>query len=142
MLNRYRIPHGEHIRVDDAFEEGMEIPIYYDPMLAKLVVWGETREKAIERMLFAIDNFQVSGVKTNLDFCKYVLKHNAFTSGDFDTNFIKHYFESPEIVHSCMEEEEFAMKNAAEILWNDLKKKNEQEFISKPIHGAWKLMVR
>lgn len=142
VLNRYRIPHGEHIRVDDAFEEGMEIPIYYDPMLAKLVVWGETREKAIERMLFAIDNFQVSGVKTNLDFCKYVLKHNAFTSGDFDTNFIKHYFESPEIVHSCMEEEEFAMKNAAEILWNDLKKKNEQEFISKPIHGAWKLMVR
>ena len=141
-LNRYRIPKGEHIRVDDSFEEGMEIPIYYDPMIAKLVVWGETREKAIERMLFAIDNYQVSGVKTNLDFCKYVLKHEAFTSGDFDTNFIKHYFESPELVNTAMEEEEKALESAVEILWNDLKVKNEREFISKPIHGAWKLMVR
>ena len=141
-LNRYRVPKGEHIRVDDSFEEGMEIPIYYDPMIAKLVVWGETREKAIERMLFAIDNYQVSGVKTNLDFCKYVLKHEAFTSGDFDTNFIKHYFDSPELVKNAMVEEGNALESAVETLWNDLKEKNQREFISKPIHGAWKLMVR
>jgi propionyl-CoA carboxylase alpha chain len=141
-LKRYRIPVGKNIRVDDAFEEGMEIPIYYDPMLAKLVVWGETREKAIERMLFAIDNYQVSGVKNNLDFCKYVLKHEAFTSGDFDTNFIKHYFTSPELVKTAMLDEEKVLEGAIETIWNDLKKKNEQEFISKPIHGAWKLMVR
>ena len=142
ILKRYRTPNGEHIRVDDSFEEGMEIPIYYDPMLAKLVVWGETREKAIERMIFAIDNYEVSGVKTNLDFCKYVLKHHAFTSGDFDTNFIKHYFETPEVVHTAMLEEKKVLEAAVETLWNDLKEKNEQEFISKPIHGAWKLMVR
>ena len=141
-LNRYRVPKGEHIRVDDSFEEGMEIPIYYDPMIAKLVVWGETREKAIERMLFAIDNYQVSGVKTNLDFCKYVLKHEAFTSGDFDTNFIKHYFDTPELVKTAMIEEGNALESAVETLWNDLKEKNQREFISKPIHGAWKLMVR
>jgi acetyl/propionyl-CoA carboxylase alpha subunit len=141
-LNRYRIPSGKNIRVDDSFEEGMEIPIYYDPMLAKLVVWDETREKAIARMIFAIDNYQVSGVKTNLDFCKYVLKHEAFTSGDFDTNFIKHYFETPELVNTAMQEEKKALESAVEILWKDLKEKNEREFISKPIHGAWKLMVK
>ena len=141
-LNRYRIPSGKNIRVDDSFEEGMEIPIYYDPMLAKLVVWDETREKAIARMIFAIDNYQVSGVKTNLDFCKYVLKHKAFTSGDFDTNFIKHYFETPELVNTAMLEEKKALESAVEILWKDLKEKNEREFISKPIHGAWKLMVK
>ena len=141
-LNRYRIPSGKNIRVDDSFEEGMEIPIYYDPMLAKLVVWDETREKGIARMIFAIDNYQVSGVKTNLDFCKYVLKHEAFTSGDFDTNFIKHYFETQELVNTSMLEEKKALESAVEILWKDLKEKNEREFISKPIHGAWKLMVK
>jgi propionyl-CoA carboxylase alpha chain len=141
-LNRYRIPSGKNIRVDDSFEEGMEIPIYYDPMLAKLVVWDETREKAIARMIFAIDNYQVSGVKTNLDFCKYVLKHKAFTSGDFDTNFIKLYFETPELVNTAMQEEKKALESAVEILWKDLQEKNEREFISKPIHGAWKLMVK
>ena len=141
-LNRYRIPTGEHIRVDDSFEEGMEIPIYYDPMLAKLIVWGETRTEAIARMLHSIDTYQVSGVNTNLDFCKYVLKHEAFTSGDFDTNFIKHYFSSPELVKTAMQEEKTALEAAVEILWNDLQEKNKKEFISKPIHGAWKLMVR
>jgi acetyl/propionyl-CoA carboxylase alpha subunit len=141
-LNRYRIPKGEHIRVDDSFEEGMEIPIYYDPMLAKLIVWGKTRSEAIERMLQAIDAYQISGVKTNLDFCKYVLKQEAFTSGDFDTNFIKHYFKSPELVNTAMQEEKIALESAVEILWNDLQEQNKREFISKPIHGAWKLMVR
>ena len=106
------------------------------------MVWDETREKAIARMIFAIDNYQVSGVKTNLDFCKYVLKHKAFTSGDFDTNFIKHYFETPELVNTAMLEEKKALESAVEILWKDLKEKNEREFISKPIHGAWKLMVK
>jgi len=141
-LERYRTPSGTHIRVDDSYEEGMEIPIYYDPMLAKLIVWGQTRSEAIARMIAAIDNYQVSGVKTNLDFCKYVLKHQAFTSGDFDTNFIKHYFDQPELVKTAMQEEKSALESAVEIIWNDLQEKNKREFISKPIHGAWKLMVR
>ena len=79
-LNRYRIPAGKNIRVDDAFLEGMEIPIYYDPMIAKLVVWGKNRDEAMDRAIEAIDNYQISGVKTTLDFGKYVLKHPAFRS--------------------------------------------------------------
>lgn len=142
VLNRYRRPTGTNIRVDDAFEEGMEIPIYYDPMIAKLVVWGDDREVAIQRMIQAIDQYQVSGIKHNLDFCKYVLKHEAFVSGDFDTNFIKHYFDSPKRVYEKMEEESEVFDSIFATIWDNLKTKNESEFISRPIHGAWKLMVR
>ncbi|MFN5443181.1 MAG: acetyl/propionyl/methylcrotonyl-CoA carboxylase subunit alpha [Crocinitomicaceae bacterium] len=141
-LKRYRRPQGDYVRVDDAFEEGMEIPIYYDPMISKLVVWGDDREVAMNRMVEAIDQYQVSGIKHNLDFCKYVLKHPAFVSGDFDTNFIKHYFDSPGRVYESMPEEKEVFDSVFESIWSDLKSKNESEFISRPIHGAWKLMVR
>ena len=137
-LNRYRIPSGKYVRVDDAFLEGMDIPIYYDPMIAKLVVWGETREEAMDRAIEAIDNYQISGVKTTLDFGKFVLKHPAFRSGDFDTNFIKHYFQDPYIVNSAMKEEEDALVHAIDDIWNDLKKLKSTEFASQEIGSSWK----
>jgi propionyl-CoA carboxylase alpha chain len=137
-LNRYRIPSGKYVRVDDAFLEGMDIPIYYDPMIAKLVVWGETREEAMDRAIEAIDNYQISGVKTTLDFGKFVLKHPAFRSGDFDTNFIKHYFQDPYIVNSAMKDEEDALIHAIDDIWNDLKKVKSTEFASQEIGSSWK----
>jgi len=137
-LNRYRIPSGNHVRVDDAFLEGMDIPIYYDPMIAKLVVWGENRAQAIERAIDAIDNYQISGVKTTLDFGKYVLKHPAFRSGDFDTNFVKHYFQDPTIMHEAMLEEEDALLHAVDDIWSDIKKLKVSEFASKEIKSSWK----
>jgi propionyl-CoA carboxylase alpha chain len=137
-LNRYRIPSGNHVRVDDAFLEGMDIPIYYDPMIAKLVVWGENRAQAIERAIEAIDNYQISGVKTTLDFGKYVLKHPAFRSGDFDTNFVKHYFHDPTVMHEAMLEEEDALLHAVDDIWLDIKKLKETEFASREIQSSWK----
>jgi propionyl-CoA carboxylase alpha chain len=137
-LSRYRIPSGKNIRVDDAFLEGMDIPIYYDPMIAKLVVWGETRQEAMDRAIDAIDNYQISGVKTTLDFGKFVLRHPAFRSGDFDTNFIKHYFQDPYIVNSAMKEEEDALVHAIDDIWNDLKKVKTTEFASREIGSSWK----
>ncbi len=88
----YKTPSGPGVRVDDSFEEGMEIPIFYDPMIAKLIVHGKDRNEAIQRMLRAIDDYKIVGVETTLDFCKFVLKHEAFVSGKFDTGFIKNYF--------------------------------------------------
>lgn len=140
-LKRYRIPQGKNIRVDDAFEEGMDIPIFYDPMIAKLVVWGETREIAIEKTIQAIDAYQISGLKTTLDFGKYVLNHEAFRSGDFDTNFIKQYFQDPKVMHEAMAGEAEALKASLEEIWNQIKQNKEKEFVSRPIHGAWKLMT-
>ena len=103
-LSTYKIPQGPGVRVDDGFEEGMDIPIYYDPMIAKLITHGKDREEAINRMVRAIEDYKIVGVETTLDFCKYVLRHNAFVSGDFDTHFIKHYF-TPEVLKTENEKE-------------------------------------
>jgi len=137
-LKRYRIPGGQNVRVDDAFVEGMDIPIYYDPMIAKLVVWGENRMAAIERAIEAIDAYQISGVKTTLDFGKYVLKHEAFRSGDFDTNFVKHYFSDPKVVYSAMEDEEDALAHSIDNIWNDIIAFKQKEFASREIASSWK----
>jgi len=136
-LDRYRIPTGRSVRVDDAFLEGMDIPIYYDPMIAKLVVWGKTREDAIKRTLVAIDEYQISGVKTTLDFGKYVLKHPAFVSGDFDTNFVKYYFEDPRIMYTAMEEEKEALSHGIDEIWDSIKERNKKEFASREITSSW-----
>jgi len=137
-LRRYRIPAGKNTRVDDAFVEGMPIPIYYDPMIAKLVVWGKTREEAIERTITAIDHYQISGLKTTLDFGKYVLKHPAFRSGKFDTNFIKEYFSDPLVMHTAMKEEEDALVHGINDIWDAIKERQIQEFASRDISSSWR----
>lgn len=91
-LITYRPPHGNGVRVDDGFEEGMEIPVYYDPLIAKLICYGATREEAIARMIRAIDEYRISGVETTLSFCKFVMQHEAFVSGNFDTHFVEKHF--------------------------------------------------
>ena len=140
-LDRYRIPSGRYIRVDDAFKEGMEIPIYYDPMIAKLVVWGKTREEAIERCIAAIDNYQISGVKTTLDFGKFVLKHPAFRGGNFDTNFVKTHFSDPALLKDAMQEEERALISALDTIWQDVQEQKKNAFASRNISSSWKNQI-
>ena len=81
------------------FEQGMEIPIYYDPMIAKLIVYGKDRTEAIERMIRAIDEYAITGITTTLAFGKFVMQHPAFTTGQFDTHFVKKYF-TPEVLQT------------------------------------------
>jgi len=104
-LVTYRRPSGPGVRVDDGFEEGMEIPIYYDPMIAKLITHGKDRKEAIERMVRAIDDFKISGCETTLPFCKWAIQHDAFVSGNFDTHFVKQYF-TPDVLKSNSDIEE------------------------------------
>jgi acetyl/propionyl-CoA carboxylase alpha subunit len=96
-LITYKRPQGPGIRVDDGFEEGMEIPVYYDPMIAKLVVHADTRQEAILRMLRAIREYDITGVATTLDFCRFVLQHPAFASGKFDTKFVEQHFQPEQL---------------------------------------------
>jgi acetyl-CoA carboxylase biotin carboxylase subunit len=103
-LDVYQLPEGKGIRVDNGFEQGMDIPIYYDPMLAKLITYGETREEAIEIMIKAIENYLVEGVQTTLSFGKYVMEHDAFRSGNFDTHFVKKYY-NPKVLQKQTEQE-------------------------------------
>ena len=97
-LETYVRPQGPGVRVDDGLEEGMDIPIYYDPMIAKLVTWGQTREEAMDRMIRAVDEYRITGLRTTLPFGKFVMQHPAFRSGDFDTHFISKYF-TPEMLN-------------------------------------------
>lgn len=89
----YKRPQGPGVRVDDGFEQGMEVPIYYDPMIAKLITYGADRQQSIDRMIRAIDEYEILGVKTTLPFGTYVMKHEAFTSGNFDTGFVGQYYD-------------------------------------------------
>ncbi|QHV96031.1 acetyl-CoA carboxylase biotin carboxylase subunit [Spirosoma endbachense] len=91
-LDTYIRPQGNGVRVDDGFEQGMAIPIYYDPMIAKLITYGDSRDEAIRKMIRAIDEYQISGVQTTLPFGRFVMEHEAFRSGQFDTGFVSKYF--------------------------------------------------
>ena len=91
-LSTYSPPQGQGIRVDDGYEEGMDVPIYYDPMLSKLITYGKNRAEAIQLMIKAIDQYKVEGVATTLPFGKFVCEHEAFTSGKFDTHFVKDHY--------------------------------------------------
>ena len=94
----YKKPLGSGVRVDDAVEAGMDIPIYYDPMISKLIVHGNTRLEAIDKMIKAINDYDIVGVKTTLPFCKYAINHDDFRSGDFDTRFVQLNFNDKSVI--------------------------------------------
>jgi len=102
-LERYLTPKGPGVRVDDGFEQGMDVPMMYDSMIAKLVVHADTRDKAIARMLRAISEYEIRGFATTLSFGSFAVNHEAFRSGDFDTKFIERYYK-PEFLSSENEE--------------------------------------
>src|SRR5258706_13019292 len=87
-ITHLRVPHGPYVRNDSGCYEGAEIPVHYDPMIGKLVVWGEDRARAIARMRRALDEYQVRGIETNLAFHRRCIRHPAFVAGDYDTSFI------------------------------------------------------
>ncbi len=98
ILYEYREPAGDGIRVDSGFSQGDEIPVYYDPMLAKLIVYADTREAAIRKMTEAIQDYRISGIPTTLAFGAFAINHPAFRDGSFDTHFVERYFE-PEALY-------------------------------------------
>jgi acetyl-CoA carboxylase biotin carboxylase subunit len=120
-LDVYQLPVGEGIRVDNGFEQGMDIPIYYDPMLAKLITYGETREEAIQIMIKAIEDYHVEGVQTTLPFGKFVFEHEAFRSGKFDTHFVKNYYSAEMLKNQIAQEGEIAAKVALKQYFEDQK---------------------
>ncbi|WP_338645530.1 acetyl-CoA carboxylase biotin carboxylase subunit [Flavobacterium sp. KS-LB2] len=120
-LDVYQLPVGEGIRVDNGFEQGMDIPIYYDPMLAKLITYGETREEAIQIMIKAIEDYHIEGVQTTLPFGKFVFEHEAFRSGKFDTHFVKNYYNANVLKNQIAQEAEIAAKVALKQYFEDQK---------------------
>ncbi|MDQ3100323.1 MAG: acetyl-CoA carboxylase biotin carboxylase subunit [Bacteroidota bacterium] len=140
-LSTYRPPQGPGVRVDDGFEEGMSIPIHYDPMIAKLITHGADREEAIARMERAIDDFAISGVETTLTFCRFVMGHEAFRSGMYDTHFVRDHFDPKVLAGSDHEEAEAAALVAAHLYEQRFQRPN-QNMNSFPPVSSWKLKRR
>ena len=88
-------PTGPGVRVESGIYEGFEVSLYYDPMVAKLVAWGETRAEAILRMRRALDEYRIVGVKTSIPFHRQVMDSTSFIGGQFDTGFIENRFHMP-----------------------------------------------
>lgn len=107
-LETYILPTGEGVRVDNGFEQGMDVPIYYDPMLSKLITYGKDRNEAIQIMLKAIQEYKAEGVSTTLPFGTFVFEHEAFVSGNFDTNFVKKFYSADIIKENQAKEAEVA----------------------------------
>ncbi len=121
-LLQYQKPEGPGIRVDDGYEEGMDIPIYYDPMLAKLIGYGKDRTEAIDRLLRAIHDYKIVGVKNTLAFGKFVLQHPDFVNGKFDTNFVGKNYKPEYLKSESAEEMEIAALVAQHIFEGKSKK--------------------
>lgn len=138
-LNTYVKPDGNGIRVDDGFEQGMEIPIYYDPMIAKLIAYGENREEAIQKMTRAIDEYQISGVQTTLPFCRFVMTHPVFINASYDTNFVAAFFK-PEMLKTEPDTgiSELAALLSAIILTGSGQQKEPLETIQSNPASKWK----
>jgi len=88
MITHLRVPNGPYVRNDSGCYEGAEIPVHYDPMISKLIVWGDDRAAALARMQRALDEYQVRGIETNLAFHRRCVRQAAFVAGDYDTGFI------------------------------------------------------
>lgn len=107
-LVMYQPPKGPGVRVDDGYEQGQDIPIFYDPMIAKLVVHAPTRDEAIERLCRAIDEYYIQGIQTTLPFGKWAVRTEPFRTGKFDTKFIEKYFRPEYLAEEVPETEEVA----------------------------------
>ncbi|HQO88922.1 MAG TPA: acetyl-CoA carboxylase biotin carboxylase subunit [Chitinophagales bacterium] len=134
-LEVYQLPQGEGVRVDDGFDEGMDIPIYYDPMIAKLIAHGHNRADAIQKLKKAIEDYQIKGVKTTLPFGTFVLNHAAFTTGDFDTKFVENYFHPHE---DRQEEHQLAALLAAKLFQEKERAFGVSEVGNRDVVSGWR----
>lgn len=91
-LTKLRSPQGFGVREDRGVDEGNEISVYYDPMISKLIAWSDTREEAIKKMTRALREYDIVGVKTNIQACEWIINHPRFMNGEFDTHFIDDSF--------------------------------------------------
>ncbi len=137
-LETYKIPKGPGIRVDDGYEEGMEVSVYYDPMISKLISYGKDREEAIQRMLRGMKEYKISGVQTTLPFCEFVLNHPEFKDGSFTTKFIESNYNDDSLSNTAPEEYRRIAAAFAGIFFQDKK----EDLIPLEQQSNWKLRSR
>jgi acetyl/propionyl-CoA carboxylase alpha subunit len=98
LIKRLVLPQGPGVRNENGIYPGYEIPIYYDPLVGKVIVWAEDRDTAIRRMRRALEEYQIDGVKTNIEFLLWIVNQEAFRDGTYDTTTIDRTFD-PAAMH-------------------------------------------
>lgn len=139
MIRACRHPQGPFMRVDSYAYPGYEVPIYYDPMIAKLITWGDSREDAIRRMQRALSEFVLTGIKTNIVLHKTILDHPKFLDGSYTTQFIEKNFEVIEPLLFKQIEDPMFLIAAAITAYNDRKSKDVRHL---NITSNWKRIGR
>ena len=107
-LKRHSAPSGVGVRVDAGVEEGGEVLIHYDPMISKVTTWGRDREAAIDRMIRALDEYEVASMATTIPFCRFAMEHEGFRAGDFTTHFVDEEFDPSALQLEDPERDELA----------------------------------
>ncbi len=123
IIENISVPKGKNIRIDTGIQTGSEITPYFDSMIAKLICYGENREKAIANSLVALRKFRIKGLKTTIPFCKAVLENKTFRKGAFNTAFIDNELDS--LIHQEPEEEFLAAYFVVTKHLNELKTDTE-----------------
>lgn len=139
VIRACRHPQGPFMRVDSYAYPGYEVPIYYDPMIAKLITWGDSREAAIRRMQRALSEFVLTGIKTNIVLHKTILDHPKFHDGSYTTQFIEKNFEVIEPLMFKQIEDPVFLIAAAITAYNDRKSKDVRHL---NITSNWKRIGR
>lgn len=140
-LEMYLPPKGPGVRVDDGYEEGMDIPVFYDSMIAKLVAYAATRDEAIDRLCRAIDEYHVKGIATTLPFGKWAVQTEPFRTGNFDTKFIENYFKPEYLFTEDAETEQVAALLAAEV-WESGNRQQHTRPVMQGSISKWKINQR
>ena len=139
LIRRCRHPQGPFIRVDSYAYPDYEIPIHYDPMIAKLIAWGHTREEAIQRLNRALDEFTLTGIKTNIPLHKSILDHKKFLDGSYTTQFIEKDFGDLKDMFRFIDDRVFLISAAIEA-FNGYKERGSSKHNELP--SKWKNIGR
>lgn len=140
VIRRYRTPQGPFVRLDNCAYPGYEVPIYYDPMIAKLITWGKTREDCIRRLQRALAEYMCTGIKSNIVLHKNILVHPTFLDGTYTTQFIDQQVAGRKQRELFMFVDDHVFLIAAAIqAYNDSKSRDVSEF---NLASNWRRMGR
>jgi acetyl-CoA carboxylase biotin carboxylase subunit len=130
-------PKGPGVRHDGGIYSGCEVPIYYDPILAKLIVWAEDRKLACQRMVNALNDYVILGIKTTIDFLKDVISHPQFRAGKTTTSFIPKYFDKWEGREKTDEHLRVVLMASAFDSLNSTQAQKGEKITPKEIYSPW-----
>ncbi|MEF8796722.1 MAG: biotin carboxylase, partial [Salinivenus sp.] len=129
-LRRHAAPSGFGVRVDAGVEEGGEVLVHYDPMISKLTTWGRTRAAALDRMVRALDEYEVAGMATTIPFCRFAMTHEGFRDGIFTTHFVDDEFD-PSALQADDAEHEALAALAATLYYAQTQEEDAPEITSR-----------